>query len=189
MTVACSPAHSSCLQLLCSACCVLIVMSIKFSCRLVVLTVCTNNAFSTSQSHQPEAPSACFAQHVMHAVATAIRGSARALVSSAACLLAVNISAACVLVTCAWPRSRTLCSNDFFEECIDVSCMHWHVTVLIVSLAVAPLAAWKLTLSRLCAVSVSPRTVMQASNATKQLSHVYCAPRSRSWHDGAFSTL
>ncbi len=176
--------------------CALIVTSL--SCRIVglpprPLTVCTNDDFSTP--HQ--APPACFAQHAINAVATVILGSARALVSSAACLLAVNIGgfgAACVLVTpaCAWPPhslAHVLCANTFFEEYIDISGMHWHVTVLIVLLAVAPLAASKSTLSRLCAVSVSPRTVMQASNTNKQILSVHCARRSRSWHDGAFSTL
>ena len=119
-------------------------------------------------------------ENSLYDVATAICGYTRA-------------SAACVLATpaCAWPHSLTLCSNTFFEECIDISDMHWHVTVLIILLAVAPLAALKLTLPRLCrgAVSVSPRFVMQASYTTKQLLSVHCARRSRSWHDGAFSTL
>ncbi len=164
--------------------CVLMLTSL--SCRFVPLTMCTNDDFSTS--HQ--APSACFAQHVTHDVTAVNRGCVLALVSSTACLLA-NISAACMLVTSAWPHSLTLCSNSLFEERIYISCMHWHVMVLVVLLAVAPLAASKSTLSRLCrgVVSVSPSTGTQASNTTKQLLSAHCATQSRSWHSGVFATL
>ena len=149
--------------------------------------MCTNDDFSTS----PQTPSACLVQHVIHDVATAVLGTACAFVSSAACLL-VNIGAACVLVTsCAWPpHSLTLCSSTFFEEVIDISGMPWHVTVLIVVLAVAPLAALKSTLSRMCAVSRSPRNVsgMQVSYTTNQLLRAHCATQLRRWH-GVLTTL
>ena len=169
--------------------CVLMVMLL--SCRFVPLTMCTNDDFSTS--HQ--APSACFAQNGKHDVATVIRCSARAILSSAACLL-VSIGAACMLVTRAWLRLHTLCSHTFFRECTNILCMHWHGTALIVLLAVAPLAASKhaskwtpwSTLSRLWVVSRSPHTVAQASNTTKQLLSAHSATRPQSWH-GVFNTL
>ncbi len=151
--------------------------------------MCTNDDFSTS----PQTPSACFGQHVIHAVAIVIRGTACAFVSSAACLF-VNIIAALasVLVTCAWLHSLTLCSNNFFEEVIDISGMPWHVTMLIVLQAVAPLAALKSTLSRWCAVTRlgSPRTVsgMQISYTTKQLLRAHYNTQLRRWQ-GVFTAL
>ncbi len=158
-------------------------------------SMCTNDDFMTS--HQ--ASSACFAHHFMHDIATVICGSVRALLSrsSAACqCLIVNIviRAACVLVVYAWPpHALILYSNTFLEECINISGMQWHVMELVVPLAVAlpRLAASKSMLSRLCrdAVLLLPRTVMQAFNTSKQVLSAHSARRSRSWHDGVFSTL